>query len=133
LFSYSPAYWWGYANNGTGGIISWVEYSDRKAIALKVGDATQLLLPYIGLYEISLSGNLYIGVANQNLDVYVNGTIYLSNACYYNTATGWTVASLNVIVPAYTVNTFVQFTRAANMLTATNVQLFLKAKFISLM
>ncbi len=133
LFNYLPAYWWGYADNHTGGIITWFEYSDRKGIGIKVGDRTQLLLPFIGLYEIALSGNVYIGAANQNLNMYVNGSLYLNNACYYNTAVGWTSASLNVIVPAYTVNTFVQFTLAANMQTATNVQLFLKAKFISLM
>jgi hypothetical protein len=133
LFTYNPGYWWGYAKTQTSGIIEWIPYDDRKAIALKVGDATQLLLPYIGLYEITLSGNVYVGAINQNLDMYVNGSLYLQNACYYNTATGWTSASLNVIVPAYSVNTFVQFALSANMQTATNVQLFLKAKFLSLM
>jgi hypothetical protein len=133
LYSYSPAYWWGYADNHTGGIITWFEYSDRKGISIKVGDRTQLLLPFIGLYEIALSGNVYVGATNQLINVYVNGSLYLNNACYYNTAVGWTACSLNVIVPAYSVNTYVQFALSANMQTATNVQLFLKAKFLSLM
>jgi hypothetical protein len=133
LFTYNPGYWWGYAKTQTSGIIQWVPYDDRKAIALKVGDATQLLLPYIGLYEIVLSGNVYVGAINQNLDMYVNGGLYLQNACYFQTLTGWTSASLNVLVPAYSVNTYVQFTLSAGLGTATSVQLFLKAKFISLM
>ena len=133
LYSYSPAYWWGYADNHTGGIITWFAYSDRKGIALKVGDRTQLLLPFIGLYEIALSGNIYVGAVSQNLDVYVNGSLYLQNACFFQTITGWTACSLNVIVPAYTVNTYVQFTLSGSLGTATSIQLFLKAKFLSLM
>ena len=133
LYSYSPAYWWGYAKTQTSGIIEWIPYNDRKAIALKVGDATQLLLPYIGLYEIALSGSIYVGSASQNLDMYVNGSLYLQNACFFQTITGWTSCSLNVIVPAYTVNTYVQFTLSGSLGTATSIQLFLKAKFLSLM
>jgi hypothetical protein len=133
LFNYLPAYWWGYSIGQTGGIITWAPYSDRKGIALKVGDVTQLLLPYIGLYEIVLSGSVYVGAVNQNINMYVNGSLYLTNPCFFQTITGWTSASLNVIVPAYVVNTYVQFDLSAGLGTNTFAPLFLKAKFISLM
>jgi hypothetical protein len=133
LFTYNPGYWWGYSIGQTGGFISWAPYSDRKGIALKVSDVTQLLLPYIGLYEIVLSGSVYVGAVNQNINMYVNGSLYLTNPCFFQTLTGWTSCSLNVIVPAYVVNTYVQFDLSAGLGTNTFAPLFLKAKFISLM
>jgi hypothetical protein len=132
LFSYLPAYWWGYATGQTGGIISWTAFSATRNIALKVGDATQLILPYIGLYELNLTGGVYVGAINQGINMYLNGGLYLSQPIYYNTITGWTSSALSAFVQVVSVNTYIQYTLTSNLGVSSSVPLILTAKFISL-
>ena len=132
LYSYLPAFWWGYAVNQTGGIINWTAFSQKLGIALKSGDATQLILPYIGLYELNLTGGVYVGAINQGINMYLNGGLFLSQPIYYNTVTGWTSSALSAFVQVVSVNTYIQYTLTSNLGTNPSVPLILTAKFISL-
>jgi hypothetical protein len=133
LYSSSPGYFWGYGTGQTGGIIKWTGFgSTKRNIDLKVGDSTQLILPFNGLYEISITGGVYVGAINQGIDMYVNGIKYLAQPCYFNTATGWTNAALNALVMCVIPNTYVQYDATANLGLSASVPLILVAKFISL-
>ena len=132
MFSYSPAYWWGYAPGQLGGIISWTAFSAKQNIALKVGDATQLILPYIGLYELNIGGGINLQAANQSLSMYLNGGLYLSQPIYLNTPSGWTNASFPSFVQVVSANSYVQYAMSGSLLISSSVPLILTAKFISL-
>ena len=136
LFSYSPAYWSGYAQSQIGGILKWNPDDARKGIELKVGDITQLILPYVGLYELTLSGSIYNGVSRgQTLSMFVNGVLYLANPCYYfnnDGNTGWQAISLSAFVKVDIPNTYVQYSMTSFLQTSTDARTILTAKFISL-
>jgi hypothetical protein len=132
LFAYSPAYWWGYATGQTGGIIGWTAFSAKKNIALKVGDSTQLILPYIGLYELNIGGGINLQASNQSISMYLNGGLYLSQPIYINTPSGWINASFPAFVQVVSANSYVQYAMSGSLLVSSAVPLILTAKFISL-
>jgi hypothetical protein len=131
LYSYLPAFWWGYAGNQTGGIVGWIKFGSRN-MELKTSDNTQLIFPYIGWWEVNVSGGVYIGNVNQNFNLYLNGSVYINNANYFNTAVGWTSASSSVLIQVVSVNSYFQIAIAGSMQTNASVPLILTAKFISL-
>jgi hypothetical protein len=131
LFSYLPAFWWGYAGNQTGGIVGWIKFGSRN-MDLKSTDNTQLIFPYIGWWEVNVSGGVYIGNINQNFNLYLNGGLYITNANYFNTAVGWTSASSSVLIQVVSVNSYFQIAIAGSMTLSGSVPLILTAKFISL-
>ena len=140
LYSYIPAYWWGYASSQIGGILNWNLFSAR-GIALKVGDATQLILPFNGLYELTLSGSIYHGIGSvQTLSMFLNGNPYITSPCYYFNRTpseqpgniGWEAISLSAFVQVVIPNTYIQYTITSQLQTSTSAPTILTAKFISL-
>jgi hypothetical protein len=131
LYSYMPAFWWGYSGNQTGGIVGWIKYSSRN-MDLKTGDNTQLILPYIGWWEVHVSGGVHIGVTNQNFNLYLNGGLYITNANYFSTAIGWTAASSSILVYVNSANSYFQIAITNGMTISNSVPFILTAKFISL-
>jgi hypothetical protein len=131
LYSYLPAFWWGYAGNQTGGTVGWIKFASRN-MELKTGDNTQLILPYIGWWEINVSGGVYIGSTNQNMNMYFNGSLYLNQPIYFNSAVGWTNASLSAFVQVVSVNSYIYYAIAGSMQTSSSIPFILTAKFISL-
>jgi hypothetical protein len=140
LYSYIPAYWWGYAQSQIGGILGWNKYSSRN-LELKAGDATQLILPFNGLYELTLSGSIFHGIGSvQTLSMFLNGSTYITSPCYYFNKTpsdqpgniGWEAISLSVFVQVVIPNTYIQYTMTSQLQTSTSAPTILTAKFISL-
>ena len=135
LYSYMPAYWWGYAQSQIGGTIGWNKLGSRN-MDLKTTDNTQLILPYIGVYELNLSGGIYCGVSGiQTVSMFVNGSLYLTNPCYYYNNVGsnsWQAISLSAFVIVSSINTYVQYIMTSSLQTSTGAPTILSAKFISL-
>ena len=133
LYTYSPGYWWGYGSNISGGIIYWTGFgSTFRNIQLKPGDNTQLILPFNGLYELTISGSVYVGLVSQGIDMFVNSNKYLSLPIFYDTITGWTSASLTAFVMVVIPNTYVQYTATSGLGISSSHPLIYTAKFISL-
>ena len=133
LYSYSPGYWWGYGSNISGGIINWTGFGATfRNIQLNPVDNTQLILPFNGLYELTISGSVYVGLVSQGIDMYVNGNKYLALPIFYDTITGWTSASLTAFVMVVIPNTYVQYTATAGIGISSSHPLIYTAKFISL-
>ena len=131
MFSYIPCCWWGYAVNQTGTILGWTKYASRN-MELQTGNNTRLVLPYIGIYEITVSGSVNIGTANQNMNMYLDGSVYLLQPIFFTSAVGWTSSSLTAFVITTTVNQYVSYAMSGAMSTNTNTPFILCAKFISL-
>lgn len=133
LYSYSPGYWWGYGSGVSGGIINWTGFgSTFRNIQLNPVDNTQLILPFNGLYELTISGSVYVTLVSQGIDMFVNGNKYLALPIFYDTITGWTSASLTAFVMVVIPNTYVQYTATAGIGISSSHPLIYTAKFISL-
>ena len=132
LYSYLPCFWWGYAQNQTGGIIRWNTFSPTRSIAINPNDSTQLILPFIGVYELTLSGSVNVGAGSQAITMFLNGGRFIGEPCFFQTTTGWTSASLNVFVNVVGANTYIQYDLTSSLSTAASHPLILTAKFISL-
>jgi len=125
-------YWWGVATGQTGGIVAWTPFTAKRYINLNPDDSTQLILPYVGTYEIILAGGANISAVNQGISMFVNGVPYLSQPIYIAKIAEWTNVSMTAFVNVTTINTYVQFTLSDNILLTQGVPLVLTAKFISL-
>ena len=146
LYSYSPAYWWGYATGQTGGTIAWTAFGKTsRNISLNVNDSTQLILPFIGVYELTISGGVNVQDTSQSITMLENGqpTSYLSQPIYYNSTvnipagsttqvTGWTSASLTSFVNVVIPNTYIQYSATSGITLSDSHPLIFTAKFISL-
>ena len=134
LFSYMPAFYWGYTGNQTNGSLSWNTLSTQtRNMSLQSGDSSKLLLPYIGFYEISLSGSAAFNGSANTIHMYVNGVIYITSAVYVGAAYGWLPIAFNSIVNCTSVNTDVRFYVASGSISfQTSPACILTAKFISL-
>ena len=132
LYYYSPSYWWGYAQTQTGGYLGWNKFSSRN-MELQFGNNTQLLVPFAGLWEFTLSGSVYANsTVAQNMNMYVNGSVYLLQPVYYNGLVGWRSVSLSAFVVVTNTTTYISYAMAGNLETNTGAPMILTAKFISL-
>lgn len=133
LFSYCPAFYWGYTGNQTNALIWNTLSAQTRNMSLQSGDSSKLLLPYIGFYEISLSGSAAFNGSANAIHMYVNGNVYISSAVYVGGGYGWLPMGFNSIVNCTSVNTYVQFAVVSgNIVFQTSPACILMAKFISL-
>ena len=128
LYSYSPAYWWGYANGQIiNGVIAWTAFGKTsRNIALNVNDSTQLILPFIGVYELTISGGVNVQSAEQSINIPGGSTTQVTGV------TGWTSASLTTFVNVVIPNTYIQYSATSGITLSDSHPLIFTAKFISL-
>jgi hypothetical protein len=132
LYYYIAGYWWGYAQNQLGGLINWNTFTNR-AIVLNPANSTQILCPTPGLYEFNLSGSIFCNAASViNLNMNVNGSVYLAGPCYYTGLIGWRAISLSAFVYVNNTTTYISYTMGAGMQTDGNAPTILTVKFIGL-
>jgi len=132
LYAYTPGYWYGTAQYVVGGIFRWTTTINR-AIALKVGDDTQVLCPVAGIYEFTMSGSIYSNlITNQNVSMFVNGSAYISAPCNYSGLVGWRAIALSVIVNVTTPNTYIQYTMSAGIESSATFPTVLTVKYLGL-
>jgi hypothetical protein len=105
VYGYMPAYFYGYFSLASSGTFTTTAISS-KAITI---NTTNIVLPYIGTYNIILSGSININAGIFAIYHYVNGSPYpfgsLTNAVYWNNATaGYNPVSYNTIVTTASTN-----------------------------
>jgi hypothetical protein len=133
LYSYTPGYWWGYSQYVVGGTFRWNTFLNR-GIIRSSSDDTRIICPTPGLYEFTLSGSIYSNlVTNQNVSMYVNGSLYLTTPVNYSGLVGWRAISLSVFVDVYNTTTYIQYIMSAGLETSLSFPTILTAKFISLL
>jgi hypothetical protein len=132
LYSYTPGYWWGYGKYTVGGNIRWNTFTNRSIVLNHVND-TQILCPTPGLYEFNLSGSIFCNSASIiNLNMNVNGSVYLSGPCYYTGFIGWRAISLSAFVVVTNTTTYITYTMGSGMETSIDAPTILTAKYISM-
>jgi hypothetical protein len=132
LYSYIPAYWYGSAKYTVGGQIRWSTKNNR-GILLNPSDDRQILCPIPGLYEFNLSGSMFSNKTDvQNMNMNVNGSIYLAGPVYYTGFIGWRAVSLNNFVVVTNTTTYITYTMGAGLETSVNAPTILTVKYISL-
>ena len=133
LYYSIPAYWMGVPLGQTGGIIRWQLFKElSRGIYINPSDNTQIICPYIGLYEFNLSGSCACNGPNvKNISSYVNGKIYVENGVYVAADLNWTTVNFTFYVKVTSVNTFVQYAIASGIVLQTIPPLICTAKYIS--
>jgi hypothetical protein len=132
LYSYLPAFWWGYAQYTVGTTIRWNTKTNR-GIVLNPVDDTQILCPIPGLYEFTLSGSIFCNATSViNMNMNVNGSVYLAGPAYYSGLIGWRAISVSAFVVVTNTTTYVQYVMGSGMETSVSAPTILTAKFISL-
>ena len=133
LYYYIPGYWWGSAQYVVGGIFRWNTFLNR-GIVRNPSDSTQIICPTPGLYEFTLSGSIFSNLtSNQNVNIYVNGNLYLTTPVNYSGFVGWRAISLSVFVDVYNTTTYIQYDMSAGLETSLSFPTILTAKFVSLL
>ena len=133
LYYSIPAYWMGVPVGQNGGIIRWELFKSlSRGIYINPSDNTQIICPYIGLYEFNLSGSCGCnGSDTKSISSYVNGNPYVENGVYIARDVNWTSVNFTFYVKVTTANTFIQYTITPNIVLQTKPPLICTAKFIS--
>ena len=133
LYYSIPAYWMGVPAGQTSGIIRWQLFKSlSRGIYINPSDDTQIICPYIGLYEFNLSGSCSCdGSSQKAISSHVNGQLYVENGVYIAGDVNWTSVNFTFYVKVTTTNTFVQYTITPNIVLQTIPPLICTAKFIS--
>jgi hypothetical protein len=132
LYSYIPAFWWGYAQYTVGTTIRW-NTKNNVGIVLNPANDTQILCPTPGLYEFTLSGSVFCNATSViNMNMNVNGSVYLAGPAYYSGFIGWRAISVNCFVVVTNTTTYITYTMGTGMETSVSAPCILTAKFISL-
>ena len=157
LYSYNPAYWWGYCAGQTGGgFIKWTPFGQTKNIALKVDDSSQFILPFNGLYEFTISGSVNVKDKEQSISMLKDGDSFVSQPLFYNSTVtinspsttppptptppplpisvlGWTSASFTAFVNVVIPNTYIQYSLTNGIELSITYPLVVTVKFMSLL
>ncbi len=109
VYSYVPAYYFGYFSSASGGNFTPTSLSSRGITT----NTNLITLPYIGTYEIILSGTVITSSVPFAIYHYVAGVLYPYagiNNQYYGSVIGYLPVSYTSFVTTTTVNTTTNFT-----------------------